>query len=133
MTLGDYLAAAARRPWEWGGWDCCIFPGDWAVTWGLGDPVAEWRGSYSSHAEAEALIYDAGGLVALWDRGLASIGVARVEGVRPGDVGVIGWTDAQGDHEAGAIWSGKRWALLCPAGVGYVSAEPLAVWGPRHG
>lgn len=131
--LGDYLVEAARRPHDWAVHDCCTFPAGWALTWGLGDPMAAWRGRYASEADAEALIHDAGGLLALWERGAASIGVARVDALQAGDVGVISCFTAEGHTEAGGIWTGKRWALLCPAGLGCVSAEHVAAWGPRHG
>lgn len=131
MTLGDYLTAATRERWAWGVRDCTTFPGDWACTWGRGDPMAEWRGQYSTDRDAYRLIGHAGGLVELWRRGLASIGLGEVDAPEIGDVGVVmALTDA-GAEPVGAIWTGERWAWRADAGVMFGPGEVLAIWGPR--
>lgn len=111
-----------------------MFPGDFVRTWGLGDPVAEWRGRYSTEQEARRLIRDAGGLVELWQRGLASIGVDGVNEPREGDVGVIRaiGLDRTEEH-IGAIWTGRRWAFMTEGGVAFASADCLRVWGMPRG
>ena len=130
--LGDYLKAACAQPWEAGRHDCCTLPGNWALSWGRGDPMAEWRGRYRSDAQALRLIHEAGGLLMLWRRGLASIGVETVGDLRLGDVGVIHALGEDGaPTQVGAIWTGQRWAFRAPQGVIFAPAEPLCVWGPR--
>ena len=132
MDLGEYLRAACGRPWQAGVDDCCTLAGDWARTWGFGDPMAEWRGSYSTDDEAAALIADAGGLVTLWSRGLASIDVGEVATVEPGDVGVVVAISMSGEPEhVGAVWTGRRWAFRAYAGVFFASAQVVRAWGPR--
>lgn len=130
--LGEYLRAACAKPWKTGVEDCCTFPAGWALTWGRGDPMAEWRGRYSTDEEAATLIADAGRLVELWQRGLASIDVWGVNEPIAGDVGVIValGMDRQPEH-VGAIWTGRRWAFRAPAGVCFASADVVRVWGPR--
>jgi hypothetical protein len=130
--LGEYLRAACAQRWDTGVTDCCTLAGDWALTWGRGDPMAEWRGRYSTDEEAVALIAEAGGLVELWQRGLAAIDVWGVNDPEPGDAGVIValGMDNQPEH-VGAIWTGRRWAFRAPAGVFFASAEVVRAGGPR--
>jgi hypothetical protein len=129
MSLADYLRAQSRLGWEAGVQDCCTFPGDWAATWGRGDPMAEWRGCYSTDAQAEALIAEAGGLMALWNRGLASIGAVETGAPSEGDVGVIVAVglDLRPEH-VGGIHTGRRWAFRAPAGLCFASAEVVKAW-----
>lgn len=125
MDLGDYLAAARSKPWEWGAHDCCAFPARWA---GLPLP------GYSSEAEAEAMLHGAGGLVPLVER--AAGGRAEpveLGSLEPGDVGVIELPAADLTMvECGAVWTGKRWAFVpASGGIAAVSAPVvLKVWRP---
>lgn len=134
MDLGDYLKAACSHRWEPGKRDCCTLPADWAVTWGRGDPMAEWRGLYATDVEARSLVARAGGLANLWQRGLEAIDVWGVNDLAPGDIGVIiaVGQDAVAEH-VGAIWTGKRWAFRAPAGMIFASAVCVRAWGPRDG
>lgn len=125
MTLGEYLAAARTKPWEWHEHDCCAFPARWA-----GVELPE----YSSEAEAEAMLQAAGGLVPLWDdaaQGKAD--EANPRDVMPGDVGVIELIAPDATMvECGAIWTGQRWAFVPRAGgVAGVHATCLKAWRPR--
>lgn len=130
--LGEYLRAACGTPWITGKHDCCTLAGDWAITWARGDPMAEWRGKYSTDQEALRLIVKAGGLLMLWQRALTSIGVATVGESRAGDVGVVRAFGEDGKvTHVGAIWTGQRWAFRASRGMNFEPAEPLCVWGPR--
>lgn len=129
MSLADYLLAQARVGWETGERDCCTFPADWSLTWGRGDPMAEWRGRYRTDEEAQALIADAGGLERLWDRGLSAIGAREALEPAEGDVGVIVAVglDRQPEH-VGAIFTGRRWAFRAHAGLIFASAVLVKAW-----
>lgn len=120
MTLGEYLLEAARTPWKDGTHDCSAWPARWA-----GVPIP----SYSTREEGEALIAEAGGLVALWDLHIGER-LNRVDAPEPGDVGIILAIDAERRIiELGAIWSGVRWAFLAPGhGLVSCSAEACAIW-----
>lgn len=126
MTLGDYLLEAARTPWRYGVHDCTAWPARWA---GIEVPA------YSTEAEAQALIEQAGGLVALWERGIADR-MPLVDEPEPGDVGIIVAIGADRQPvEIGAIWTGIRWAFLSPRGLVSASADAIAIWRPacpRH-
>lgn len=133
VTLGDYLAAAGRKPWRDGEHDCATFPADWAVLCGRPDPMARWRGAYADAAGAEALIADAGGLAPLWTLGCADAGIPEAEGSQEGDIGIITMLGEGGFVESGAIFTGKRWAFLAPRGLYASTIDPvhiLKVWRP---
>lgn len=132
MDLATYLQEAVRLRWQPGTADCCTHPGDWARTWGRGDPMAEWRGDYRSDAQAIRLIHQAGGLLVLWQRGLASIGIDPVTDLRAGDVGVIrAQTVVSLDDQIGAIWTGAKWSFRADCGVIFAPADAVMVWGVR--
>lgn len=129
--LGDYLKAAADRRFVYGDHDCCTFPGDWVRLCGHPDPVHEWRGLYSTEAEAQALIADAGGLAELWTRGMARTICQMTESPAEGDIGVIKVLGESGPVENGGIFTGKRWAFLSPNGIFVSSIDPafiVKVW-----
>lgn len=121
MRLGDFLK---RELSNGGPWNCSTLPADWCVALGHPDFAADWR-YLTDPAECDAAPRAAGGLVALWD---AAIGLAlptvgevggvpvRVSEVEPGDIAVI---TALG-IEAGAIWTGKRWAVKAARGLHFV-------------
>lgn len=66
--MAGVMETAARimaRPWRWGEADCCMSACDvFAELYGI-DPAQEFRGRYSTRAEAEALIAAEGGFVRL--------------------------------------------------------------------
>lgn len=124
IDLGAWLLANGSRRHEHGAWDCCSFPAQWAIDNGLPDPMAHWRGAYSDSDGARALIRDAGSLTQLFRCGMEAAGISERRGdVRQGDIGVI----RIGDEEAGAIFTGKRWALLANRGIVATSIEPELV------
>lgn len=99
-------------------------PAAWAIANGHPDPLAHWRGAYATEEEGLALITDAGGLVALFDCGATHAGIERRAGEpQPGDIGVL----RIGEHEAGAIFTGKRWAFVTDRGIGLASVEDAAI------
>lgn len=130
--LGEWLREHNDRPRVAGKWDCCCFPAAWALANGWPDPMARWRGAYSTEAEAELLIGEAGGLLALFRTGMGDAGIPEAEAPSLGCIGVI----CVGDEEAGAIYTGKRWALVAEKRLVYVSVEPELVtglWAVAHG
>lgn len=115
--LGEYLIAASRKKHVYGAWDCCVFPADWIVANGWPDPMAEWRGGYVDASAADD------GLVPLAASGLAGVGMPFTAAPILGDVGVISVLG----QEAGAIFTGRRWALVAPRGLAFISADPAIV------
>lgn len=85
---------------------------------------------YSSEFQALRTIREGGGLVALWSRGMEDIGAPVVETPQLGDVGIIRAPTEQGDDEACAIFTGKRWAMLGIHGLVCSPADAIKVWRP---
>lgn len=131
--LAAFLLDAGQRRRIPNEWDCCAFPAAWAMANGWSDPMKYWRGAYSTEEMGLAFIKDAGGLVALFDCGMASAGIPRVTGgPLPGDIGVL----SVGEHQAGAVFTGKRWAMVADRGLAFASIDPacvLALWRVAHG
>lgn len=125
--LGQYLMEVGGRPWMWGKADCCTFPADWLVLCGMPDPMAPWRGAYDSEEGCAALLKDAGGLMPLWLMGLGEPAYCEP------NIGNVGIVQMWG-HEAGAIFTGKRWAVRSSRGWAAATFAPddvLGVWA--HG
>lgn len=117
LMLGDYLAEAARKRHAYGVHDCCTFPADWAVLCGWPDPMEHWRGGYVNDAPARD------GLSRLFAAGMDGAGIPRAPEPVEGDIGVV----TIFGHEAGAIFTGRRWALVAPRGMAFTSADPAIV------
>lgn len=121
--LGKWLEGNLGRRRVAGEWDCCAFPAAWSILLGTGDPMAEWRGQYSNDAEAELIVGRAGGLAGLFGKGLEAEGWQPVSDPQAGDIGVI----ALLDEEAGAIYTGRRWAFVTERGLGFASLDREAI------
>lgn len=120
MSLGEYLKAAAAKPWKAGEHDCSAWPGKWA-----GLPLPE----YDTDEQGQALVDEAGGLVPLWER-LIGGALPRIEEPEAGSIGIIRILGTDGKWaEAGAIYSGERWCFLTPHGFAACRARAVAVWG----
>ncbi|MBN9242424.1 MAG: hypothetical protein J0I98_06490 [Mesorhizobium sp.] len=114
MHLDDYLDAASRRPWIYGGghdgWqghDCTLFLANWAHSFGRGDPGV-YRGTYATKEEAVAIIERARGLVPLIMTALVNVGWRGRDGdPQDGDIGVV----VCDGIDVGAIRRGRRWII----------------------
>jgi hypothetical protein len=119
IDLGDFLGERLAWPRRTGTWDCCAFPAEWCISNGLPDPMADYRGEYATDDEADHIVARSGGLAGIFGAGLEGVGLRRVEQAELGDVGVI---DMLG-QEAGAIYTGRRWAFIAERGLGFVSLD----------
>lgn len=122
--LGLFLRAACAdsRPWN-----CSTLAADWCIAVGKPDFAAEWR-EIVGDAECADVPAAAGGLIALWDRGIGNA-LPCVSTLLPGDIAVV----RLGEYEAGAIFTGERWAIRGPRCVHFIAlqtVEPLKVWRP---
>jgi hypothetical protein len=128
MTLGEYLKQSAQRRYDVGTWDCAVFPSDWVVINGHADPLAEWRGAYCTDDIGEA----DDGLAEIFSDGARQAGLIETSGPREGDVGMI---SLLGRH-AGAIYTGRRWAVVAPRGLAFASLDAgcvLKAWSVHYG
>lgn len=122
--LGEFLQRNLARRREPCAWDCCGMPAEWSMALGTADPMAAWRGRYSTDVEAEEILAREGGLAGIFGAGLESVGWHPVtDEPQPGDVGVVTLLD----DEAGALYTGRRWAFVATRGLGFASLEREAI------
>jgi hypothetical protein len=132
MKLGEFLKANLDRSWQAGVWDCASLPAAWVMECGYGDPMAAWRGLYDTEEAAQRLIRDAGGLTSLFAEGLSTVGIDKPGDPVSGDIAVLNVMTEQ----AGAIWTGRRWALAGLNGLVFATVNPAHVeriWHVPHG
>lgn len=118
VTLEQYLAAAARRPFQWGVCDCCTFAFDWVVQRNGIDPMAAYRGRYGTALGAKRMARDLATAVH------QAVTLPRTTTPVAGDVGLV-------ETPAGptmAIRTARGWAVKTPAGMACANLKPLAAW-----
>ncbi len=135
MDLDDYLDAASRRPWIYGGgfggWqghDCTLFLANWAHTFGRGDPGL-YRGTYSTKEEAVAIIERARGLAPLVMSALVNVGWRGRDGdPQDGDIGVV----VCAGIDLGAIFRKRRWIIADERQLAHLPGNLFTrtVWHP---
>lgn len=124
-SLRSYLATAARRGLDWR-WQCGFFLADWVLEATGHDPAAAWRAAYDGPRAALRLQRELGGLWTLTYRLAGEAGLPmRLTDPQPGDVGVV----LAGCRQAGAIRTGKGWAVLKRGGYAVLRLPALGAWG----
>ncbi|WP_421591074.1 DUF6950 family protein [Shinella sp. M27] len=134
MNLRGFLSQPHR--FRWGGVngdDCMTFAASWALCLVDVDPAEDLRGTYSTKAEAHAILAAHNGALAFMSVKLEPIGARRVQQPQDGDIGLVrmlaGETyDDVRETEVGAIRFGSFWASIAPAGVVAQRAEMVAAW-----
>ncbi len=131
MKLRNWLELPHRFCWGGqGGDDCLMFCASWIEFVTGEDPVADFRGTYSTEDEAHALVVSHGGMLALVDKMAQRAGFQRTDDPRDGDIGIIlapaGMTGTI--KEIGAIKFGPLWAALGPGGVRAKKLPFIAAW-----
>lgn len=117
-----YLAAAARRGFDWRDFNCGLFMADWVVERRGIDPAAFLRGLSLRQIAGE--IRDHGGFDQLCSHAFGAVGLRLISSARPGDVGVV----LAGRRQLGAIRTGKGWAVLTPGGYAVAQFLARAAW-----
>ena len=123
-TLGDFLRGemSSGAPWN-----CSTMPADWCVARGHPDFAAAWRDTIDP-AACDAAQDAPGGLLALWDAGIGD-GLPQVDALEAGDIAVV----SVGGIDAGAIWTGERFAIRGARVVHFLAPGALTVlrgWRP---
>ena len=123
MTLGEFLKreAGSQEPWN-----CSTLPADWCISLGHPDFARRWRHIVTNKAIKRATRH---GLVRLWHRGILRSMPIITAPYQTGDVAIV----AAYGHEAGAIFTGQRWALRMQIGVMFVAPDQVNVlkaWRP---
>lgn len=123
MTLGEFLASRTAIA---GNWNCSTMPADWCVALGYPDFAAKWRGVVDP-VDCETVT--GGDLLALWEEGIADRLPVATAPYREGDIAVVQLASLQ----AGAVFTGKRWALQVERGIAAASfgdRSILKAWRP---
>jgi len=122
ISVGDFLRGQASNG---SAWNCSTLPADWCMALGHPDFAAAWR---EVTDPTDCAAFAANGLLDLWDVGIGDA-LPVVNDLEAGDIAVlkIHWADA------GAIYTGERWALRRPRGLFVAAPEMVAVvkaWRP---
>jgi hypothetical protein len=123
------------RLWQWGGTpvsvkvdgikktfpgeDCSTFVGSWVLEQTGFDPASDFRGTYDTAEDANAIIQRAGGIVPLLESRIKPLGCHRVTDPRDGDIGII-VTLSGVDltlKEIPALKFGPLWSVMAPRGA----------------
>jgi len=124
--LDAFLATNGALPWRPGEVDCCMVLASWAMWLGYADPVAEWRGTYSTEAEFEAIVERCGGVLPLVSGIAATVGAIPCEPHR-GCIGVVGSRDNI-HRQFGTIHDGSGWLVRQRDCFARITARTLAAW-----
>lgn len=110
MACGVMAAVGAvmDRPWRWGEADCCTSACDVFLRLYGVDPMRALRGTYANRIEADAVIAEAGGWMAMAERLAAVTGLVSDASPRPGSIGL-------GDHGL-MIKTTRGWAAKSVSG-----------------
>jgi hypothetical protein len=88
------------------------------------------RGTYDSQLSAIRRITEGGGLIPLWERGMADAGLGTTAEFDEGDVGVLSLETEEGLGQVCALFTGDRWVARWTSGIVAVPAQPLIAWRP---
>lgn len=136
--LEAYLDRVEAETWSPGEWDCLMAPAAWSLMATGVDAGAPWRGRYRDEAGAEAMLSEAGGMIALVGRRLEALGWTRGRwrAARPGAIGVVrlarGMAGAN-RQPFGAVRYGGGWLIATDSGALFEPARALAHWNLPEG
>lgn len=125
----------AGLPFVWGETDCVMVLADWVQRLHGVDPAADLRMAYRSAGECQRMTGFYTEPVALFDRLLTPLGIARTAAPKRGDIGIVMLTVDGRQRPHGAICAGVAWATKGEDSV--TSYRPpqraiLAAWDMRY-
>lgn len=130
--LAALVSQRLRQPLQWGAHDCTMWAADAVLAVTGVDMAAAVRGTYSTEAEAELRLLQAGGLVELCHRHLGP--VVRTALAQPGDIGL----SSVGGTRALVVCGGAHFLAVGARGLVPVPPDDVVrVWrctaGVAHG
>lgn len=128
----DRLNALVRdrmtTPFKWGEHDCCLWGADCVQAVSGMDPAVAYRGTYSTAAQAVALVDSLGGMEAIGAMGGAECAPL---GAGVGDVGLV--LDGEG-HQVIGVCVGTLWLVAAKDGLGALPLEAaVKAWRVARG
>ncbi|MBA3576177.1 MAG: hypothetical protein H0W39_00975 [Sphingomonas sp.] len=122
MTIDEYIAAEAEKPFAWGKTDCGITADRWmAVVLGR-SPMQMFGRVHKDEAEAREVLASPGGLAIALNRVMRAGGLSKTDEPVTGDVGLI----FHKQKLCVAIHAGKFWFSRDADGL--IGAPLTAVW-----
>lgn len=121
MTLDEFIAAEAAKPFAWGVTDCCSTANRWVMIRRGISPISldEWDGSRESALEC---IHHPYALPARMNRALRKAGIRRTKDPHAGDIGLVMFDG----RACVAIHAGSHWFSRHTDGL--IGAPLDAVW-----
>ena len=127
QRLDALVSTSLRLPFAWGVHDCCLFAANWVLAATGTDPAADVRGTYSTAAQASALVQRLGGLQALGARAGAAVAPLLAQA---GDVGLV----HDGERDLLAVCTGPHWVAPTRRGLAVLPFNTATLaWRVNHG
>lgn len=128
LSVQAFVDEIATAGWSYGERDCLLWLGEWARRNTGIDGGAPWRGRYATALGCARALKKSGGMLACIERGAALAGMVETSAPVSGAVGLVKVLTARGIEPVGAIFTGRRWAVLTATGVLSVTATPVRAW-----
>jgi hypothetical protein len=134
LAVLAYVDEIASKRWQWGECDCTMAVATWIERATGVDPLAQFRGTYSTPDEARAVVKRAGGFGPTIGRLFDEMGLERTLTPECGDVGIINASIGLRHcmPVVGAIMAirvGPMWMVKALRGLsGRTDFEPVVVW-----
>ena len=122
MTVEEFIAAEAEKPFRWGETDCCATVDRWVRHVVGFSPMSRFGRIHRDEAEAKAWLSEPGSIAVAVNRVARSIGFMKTDCPAPGDFGLI----LHDGKLCLAIHAGAYWFSRDESGL--IGAPLSAVW-----
>ena len=123
--LNAFLDRSARTNFAWGDSDCVLDMADWLDTACDLNCAKTWRGTYSSEAEANAILAPLGGLEAALRAQLDALGLSVTAEPKAGDVALV-QVDGMPNPLCAIKMPSGRWRMKTIGGI-VLSSQPQVI------
>lgn len=120
--MADFLASRSETAFEWGKFDCMIFASDAIELLTGADPAKEFRGAYSTEADAIEILKRRGGVRGIAMRGAKKYGFKQIPPLfaQRGDI-CLGRPEGQ---DTLGVCQGRYFVFAkSPVGLVYISLD----------
>lgn len=114
--LNAAISDAHAKPFEWGTFDCWIFCADCILAMTDKDSAEDFRGKYTTEAEAEIILSEYGSVTQM----LQKLGYEKMDNklfARRGDIVTFEWPENGIQKIAGGICAGERIVFASKRGL----------------
>lgn len=89
MTISEFVAAEAARPFAWGVTDCASTADRWVQLVRCFSPMERYGRHHQNRDEAHAWLAETGGLAVPFNRVMRAAGFRRTSEPKTGDLGLV--------------------------------------------